>query len=72
VSDARKATEEVKNLVTILTDSKILQQEILGDINTEHPTMLDFKGNADFIRNLESARKQHIFVNLLGTVSLPQ
>nr|AFK10949.1 putative acyl-coenzyme A binding protein [Callorhinchus milii] len=48
----QKAAEEVKHLTTVPTDEEMLaiyslyKQATVGDVNTERPGMLDFKGKA--------------------------
>ncbi|XP_072840764.1 acyl-CoA-binding protein [Pogona vitticeps] len=51
-AEFEKAAEEVKNLKSKPTDQEMLEiyshykQATVGDVNTERPGMLDFKGKA--------------------------
>ncbi|XP_037369011.1 acyl-CoA-binding protein [Talpa occidentalis] len=51
-AEFEKAAEEVKNLKTKPTDEEMLfiyshyKQATVGDVNTERPGMMDFKGKA--------------------------
>ncbi|XP_053545762.1 acyl-CoA-binding protein [Bombina bombina] len=72
-ADFNKAAEEAKELKTKPTDEQLLalyafyKQATVGDVNTERPGMLDFKGKAKWDAwaakkgvSKEEARAQYI------------
>lgn len=83
--DFDKAAEDVKNLKTTPADGDLLElyglykQATVGDVNTERPGMLDFKGKAKWDawshkKGTDSEKAKQDYVNkvqeLIGKVGL--